>query len=256
MNMKIIISPAKKIDSSKNRNNTPFSEPLFLDKAKELVSILKDFSPTELSELMGISANLGLLNTDRYLNWSLPFSQKNAKQVILTFQGDVYQGINADDFEREDFDFAQKHLRILSGLYGLVKPLDLMQAYRLEMGTKLKTDKGNNLYQFWGDSLTQCLANEIKIDKESHLINLASNEYGKVLNMKELGVPVITPVFKDFKNGKLKVISFYAKKARGKMCRYIIKNKITSPDRLYDFNEAGYTFNSNLSSDSEFVFVR
>jgi cytoplasmic iron level regulating protein YaaA (DUF328/UPF0246 family) len=256
MNMKIIISPAKKIDSSKNRNNTPFSEHLFLDKAKELVSILKDFSPTELSELMGISANLGLLNTDRYLNWSLPFSQKNAKQVILTFKGDVYQGINADDFEREDFDFAQKHLRILSGLYGLLKPLDLMQAYRLEMGTKLKTDKGNNLYQFWGDSLTQCLANEIKIDKESCLINLASNEYGKVLNMKELGVPVITPVFKDFKNGQLKIISFFAKKARGRMCRYIIKNKITSANKLQNFNDGGYTFEKEISSESEFVFVR
>ena len=190
MNMKIIISPAKKIDSSKNRNNTPFSEPLFLDKAKELVSILKDFSPTELSELMGISANLGLLNTDRYLNWSLPFSQKNAKQVILTFKGDVYQGINADDFEREDFNFAQKHLRILSGLYGLLKPLDLMQPYRLEMGTKLETNKGKNLYHFWGDSLTKRLSDEMIKDRDICLSNLASNEYSKVLNMKKLGLGI------------------------------------------------------------------
>ncbi len=254
--MKIIISPAKKMDCSNNESNLSFSNCTFLDEAKELTKILKEFSPSKLSNLMGISPNLGLLNADRFSNWTLPFSQKSAKQAILMFKGDVYQGINSNDFEREDFDFAQKHLRILSGLYGLLKPLDLMQAYRLEMSTKLENKKGKNLYQFWGDSLTQCLANEIKIDKESCLINLASNEYSKVLKFKDLGIAVITPVFKDFKNGNLKVISFFAKRARGKMCRYIIKNKITSPDRLYDFNDSGYAFNSNLSSDTEFVFVR
>ena len=254
--MKIIISPAKKMDCSNNENIIPFSDSAFLDKSKELTKILKEFSPTKLSNLMGISPNLGLLNADRFSNWTLPFSQKSAKQAILTFKGDVYKAINTEDFEREDFDFAQKHLRILSGLYGLLKPLDLMQAYRLEMSTKLKTKKGKNLYQFWRDSLTQHLANEIKINKESCLINLASNEYYKVLKFKDLGIEVITPVFKDFKNGKLKVISFFAKKARGLMCRYIIKNKITSPDKLYDFKDGGYAFDSNLSSDSEFVFVR
>ena len=254
--MKIIISPAKKMDSSNNENNLSFSDCTFLDEAKELTKILKEFSPTKLSNLMGISPNLGLLNADRFSNWTLPFSQKSAKQAILMFKGDVYQGINSDDFEREDFDFAQKHLRILSGLYGLLKPLDLMQAYRLEMGTKLKTDKGNNLYQFWGDSLTQRLANEIKIDKESCLINLASNEYSKVLKFKDLGIAVITPIFKDLKNGKLKVISFFAKKARGRMCRYIIKNKITSAKQLQNFDNDGYTFEKEISSESEFVFVR
>ncbi len=205
---------------------------------------------------MGISPNLGLLNADRYSNWSLPFHQDNAKQAILTFKGDVYQGLKADDFNNKDFDFAQKHLRILSGLYGMLKPLELMQSYRLEMGTKLTTIKGNTLYQFWGDDLSNHFTNEMKNDKVSFLINLASNEYSKVLNMKELGVPLITPVFKDFKNGKLKVISFFAKSARGMMCRYIIKNKITSPNKLVDFNEGGYAFDSELSSNSEFVFVR
>ena len=254
--MKIIISPAKKMDCSNNENNLSFSDCTFLDEAKELTEILKEFSPTKLSNLMGISPNLGLLNADRFSNWTLPFSQKSAKQAILMFKGDVYQGINSDDFEREDFDFAQKHLRILSGLYGLLKPLDLIQAYRLEMSTKLENKKGKNLYQFWGDSLTQCLANEIKIDKESCLINLASNEYSKVLKFKDLGIAVITPVFKDFKNGKLKVISFFAKKARGRMCRHIIKNKITSAQKLQNFDNGGYTFEKEISSESEFLFVR
>ena len=256
MSMKIIISPAKKIDNSKNKNNINFSDSFFLDKARELVEILQVFSPTELSRLMGISNNLGLLNADRYINWSLPFNQGNAKQAILTFKGDVYQGIAIDDFDKKDFDFAQKNLRILSGLYGILKPLDLIQAYRLEMGTKLKTDKGNNLYHFWGDSLTEHMTKEIVRDRDTCLVNLASNEYSKALNFKKLGIPIITPVFKDFRNGKLKIISFFAKKARGNMCRYIIKNKINSYKKLIDFSEEGYTFDKELSSNSEFVFVR
>ena len=254
--MKIIISPAKKIDESKNTNTIAFSECAFLESAKKLTGILKDFSPTELSKLMRVSANLGILNTDRNLNWSLPFNQDNAKQAILTFKGDVYQGIAMDDFDKKDFDFAQKNLRILSGLYGILKPLDLIQAYRLEMGTKLKTDKGNNLSYFWGDSLTEYMTKEIVRDRDTCLVNLASNEYSKALNFKKLGIPIITPVFKEFRNGKLKIISFFAKKARGNMCRYIIKNKINSYKKLIDFSEEGYTFEKELSSNSEFVFVR
>ena len=256
MNMKIIISPAKKIDNSKNKKNIDFSNSFFLDKSRELVEILQGFSPTELSKLMGISNNLGLLNADRYINWSLPFNQGNAKQAILTFKGDVYQGIDVDDFDKKDFDFAQKNLRILSGLYGILKPLDLMQSYRLEMGTKLKTDKGNNLYHFWEDSLTEHLTKEIVRDKDTCLVNLASNEYSKALNFKKLEVSIITPVFKDFKNGQLKIISFFAKKARGRMCRFIIKNKLTSSNALREFKADRYTFDEKLSKDSEFVFVR
>lgn len=256
MNMKIIISPAKKIDNSKNNSNVDFSDSFFLDKAKKLVEILQGFSPDELSKLMGISKNLGLLNADRYINWSLPFNQDNAKQAIFTFKGDVYQGINVNDFSKKDLDFTQKNLRILSGLYGMLKPLDLMQSYRLEMGTKLRTNKGNNLYHFWGDRLTEHLAKEIVRDKDTQLVNLASNEYSKVLNFNKLGAPIITPVFKDFKNGKLKIISFFAKKARGRMCRHIIKNKITSAKKLQNFNDGGYTFEKELSSNSKFVFVR
>ena len=256
MSMKIIISPAKKIDNSKNKNNINFSDSFFLDKARELVEILQVFSPTELSRLMGISNNLGLLNADRYINWSLPFNQDNAKQAILTFQGDVYQGINVDDFDKKDFDFAQKNLRILSGLYGILKPLDLIQAYRLEMGTKLKTDKGSNLYHFWGDSLTERLTKEIARDRNTCLINLASKEYSKALRINKLGLHTITPVFKDSKNGQLKIISFFAKKARGRMCRFIIKNKLTSSNALREFKDDGYAFDKKLSTDSEFVFVR
>ena len=254
--MKIIISPAKKIDNSKNKKNIDFSNSFFLDKSRELVEILQGFSPTELSKLMGISNNLGLLNADRYINWSLPFNQGNAKQAILTFKGDVYQGIDVDDFDKKDFDFAQKNLRILSGLYGILKPLDLMQSYRLEMGTKLKTDKGNNLYHFWEDSLTEHLTKEIVRDKDTYLVNLASNEYSKALKFKKLEVPIITPIFKDLKNGQLKIISFFAKKARGRMCRFIIKNKLTSSNALREFKADGYAFDEKLSTDSEFVFVR
>ena len=256
MNMKIIISPAKKIDNSKNKKNIDFSNSFFLDRSRELVEILQGFSPTELSKLMGISNNLGLLNADRYINWSLPFNQGNAKQAILTFKGDLYQAIDVDDFDKKDFDFAQKNLRILSGLYGILKPLDLMQSYRLEMSAKLKTDKGNNLYHFWGDNLTEYLTKEIVRDKDTYLVNLASNEYSKALKFKKLEVPIITPIFKDFKNGQLKIISFFAKKARGRMCRFIIKNKLTSSNALREFKADGYAFDEKLSTDSEFVFVR
>ena len=176
--------------------------------------------------------------------------------MILSFKGSVYSAMNPEDFNKTDFDFAQKHLRILSGLYGILKPLDLVQAYRLEMGAKFKTYKSKNLYHFWGDSLTEHMTKEIVRDKDTFLVNLASNEYSKSLNFKELGVPIVTPVFKDFKDGKLKVISFFAKKARGNMCRYIIKNKINSYKKLVDFSEEGYIFDKDISSNSEFIFVR
>lgn len=256
MNMKIIISPAKKIESNITSNNIDYSAPNFLKESKKLVEILKEFSPDDLSQLMNISKSLGLLNADRYLNWSLPFNQSNSKQAILCFKGDVYKGINTDDFNNDDFEYAQSSLRIISGLYGILKPLDLIMPYRLEMGTKLNNAMGNNLYKFWGDILSDHLSKEILDDNNNCLINLASNEYSKAIKINKIKVPVITPIFKDYKNGKLKVISFYAKKARGNMCRYIIKNKINTYDQLYAFNEEGYVFNEELSSLSDFVYIR
>lgn len=255
MSMKIIISPAKKIDNN-HKKDIRFSHSSFLNEAKELVEVLKGFTPSELSKLMGISHNLSLLNAHRYVKWSLPFNTENSKQAILSFSGDVYQGMNVNDFDNNDFDFAQKHLRILSGLYGILKPLDLIQSYRLEMGTKLKTRKGQNLYHFWRNLLTTYMKKEMQEHKESYLVNLASNEYSKSINMNELDFPVVTPIFKDLKNNKLKVISFFAKKARGKMCRFIIKNKLTSIKELHNFNYDGYAFDKSLSTNSEFVFVR
>ncbi|MEE2699943.1 MAG: peroxide stress protein YaaA [Bacteroidota bacterium] len=254
--MKIIISPAKKIDNSDNKEDIRFSHCSFLNESKELIEILKGFTPTELSKIMGISHNLGLLNADRYVNWSLPFNTENSKQAILSFSGSVYQGMNVNDFDNNDFDFAQKHLRILSGLYGILKPLDLIQPYRLEMSAKLKTEKGKNLYYFWGNLLTKYMKKEIQEHKDDYLVNLASNEYSKAININELGVPFITPVFKDLKNNKLKVISFFAKKARGKMCRFIIKNKLTAIKELQEFNDDGYIFDKDLSTDSELIYTR
>ena len=256
MSMKIIISPAKKINNTQNKENIRFSHCSFLNEATELIEILKEFTPDELSKLMNISRNLSLLNADRYVNWSLPFNTKNSKQAIISFAGDVYQGINIGDFDNNDLDFSQKHLRILSGLYGILKPLDLIQPYRLEMGTKLKTQKGKNLYHFWRSLLTTYMKKEIQEHKDDFLVNLASNEYIKAIDINELRVPCVTPVFKDFKNGKLKVISFFAKKARGKMCKFIIKNKLTSINGLQEFNYDGYLFDKDLSTDTEFIYTR
>ena len=256
MSMKIIISPAKKINNNQEKENIRFSKCSFLNEATELIEILKEFTPAGLSELMNISHNLSVLNADRYVNWSLPFNTKNSKQAILSFSGDVYQGMNIGDFDNNDLDFSQKHLRILSGLYGILKPLDLIQPYRLEMGTKLKTEKGKNLYHFWRNLLTAYMKKEIQENKDNYLVNLASDEYSKAIDINELRVPCVTPVFKDFKNGKLKVISFFAKKARGKMCRFIIKNKLTSINELQEFNCDGYLFDKNLSTDSEFIYTR
>lgn len=256
MKMKIIISPAKKINNTENKENMRFSHCSFLNEASELIEILKEFTPSKLSKLMNISHNLSLLNAERYVNWSLPFNTKNSKQAIFSFTGDVYQGMNIDDFDNNDFDFSQKNLRILSGLYGILKPLDLIQPYRLEMGTKLETERGQNLYQFWGNLLTTYIKKEIRENKDNYLVNLASNEYIKAINMKELDPHCVTPVFKDLKNNKLKVISFFAKKARGKMCRFIIKNKLTSIEQLKEFNDNGYIFDQNLSTEHEFIYTR
>jgi len=256
MRMKIIISPAKKINITQNKENMRFSHCSFLNEATELIEILKEFTPDKLSKLMNISHNLSLLNTERYVNWSLPFNTKNSKQAIISFAGGLYQGMNITDFDNDDLDFSQKHLRILSGLYGILKPLDLIQPYRLEMGTKLKTQKGNNLYHFWRNLLTTYMKKEIEEHKDNYVVNLASHEYSKAIDINELTVPCITPVFKDFKNGNFKIISLFAKKARGKMCRFIIKNRLTTINELQDFSYDGYLFDKDLSTDKEFIYTR
>ena len=205
---------------------------------------------------MSISSKLADLNKQRYQDWNLPFTMSNAKQALMAFKGDVYTGFNFEKYNEKDFTYAQKHLRILSGLYGLLRPLDLIQPYRLEMGTKLTTSEAKDLYAFWSLTLTNSLNAAIKKSGNKILINLASNEYYNVIDKQLLEGNVITPVFKDKKNGDFKVISFYAKKARGAMSDYIIRNRISQPDGLKEFNGLGYRFNRNLTSDDSWVFTR
>jgi len=252
--MKIVISPAKSLDYDSKVPTTQFTEGIFLNEAEKLSAVLKKKSPKKLSELMSISVNLGELNWQRNQDWQLPFTLENAKQAVFAFKGDVYIGLDAYSLSQDKIDQLQHKLRILSGQYGLLKPLDLMQPYRLEMGTKLKVGRKENLYQFWDDKVTSQLNSEL--DDDDFLVNLASNEYFKVIKPKLLKAPVITPVFKDYKNGKLKIISFFAKKARGLMVRYIIDNNIETVEGLKGFNYEGYAFDSNLSSENELVFTR
>jgi len=250
-----VISPAKTLDFESKPVTKNHTNPGFLDDSCELVEDLKRLEPHDISGLMGISPKLGELNASRFQTWQLPFTPENAKQALLAFKGDVYTGLDAETFSEGDFEFAQQHLRILSGLYGVLKPLDLIQPYRLEMGTKLSNARGDNLYQFWGDQLTESLQNELDAG-DGVLINLASNEYFKAVKAKSLNARVITPVFKDWKNDKYKIISFYAKKARGLMSAYIIKNKLTDVDTLQGFDSEGYCFNPGMSKGDEWVFTR
>lgn len=252
--MKIVVSPAKSLDFETQVATKEYTQGIFLPQAEKLSTVLKKKSAKVLSKLMSISANLGQLNFERNQNWSLPFSLENAKQAVYAFKGDVYIGLDVATLPENKMSQLQNKLRILSGQYGLLKPLDLMQAYRLEMSTKLKMGRKSNLYQFWGESVTNALNDEMNEDEI--FINLASNEYFKVVKPKLLKVPVITPVFKDYKNGQLKVISFFAKKARGMMVRYIVDNDIETVEGLKGFNIEGYAFDSNLSTKTELVFTR
>ena len=254
--MLIVISPAKTLDYETTPKTKVFTTPDYLDHSQRLISRLRNFSSLDISGLMKVSAKIADLNFDRYESWKTPFTEKNAKQAILAFKGDVYTGLDAESFKADDFKFAQKHLRVLSGLYGLLRPLDLMQPYRLEMGTRLKTDEGKNLYEFWGSDITEGLNNQLKKIKSDTLINLASNEYFKSVKPKELNARIITPAFKEFKNGEYKMIGIYAKKARGLLSRYIIKNKLSDPEDLKLFNEEGYKFNKTLSKGNNWVFTR
>ncbi len=256
--MLIVVSPAKSLDYKLPAKTRKFTEPAFLGEAGQLVADLKQLSPDDLSELMNISDALAQENYQRYANWQTPFNLKNAKQAIFAFKGDVYLGLKAEEFGTADLNFAQQHLRILSGLYGMLRPLDLMQAYRLEMGRKFASKGKKNLYDFWGSKLTDKLNEEFAAEKQKKkvLINLASNEYFSSLQPKALQAEIITPVFKDWASGKYRVLSFFAKKARGEMAAYIIKNRINSPARLKEFDSDGYKYNAEQSSADRPVFLR
>ncbi len=254
--MLLVISPAKNLDFDTPAKTKQKSTPDFLDEAQLLIDELRQLAPQDISALMSISDKLGVLNYDRFQQWSTPFTDDNAKQAVLAFNGDVYTGLNAESFSAAEFKFAQKHLRILSGLYGLLRPLDLMQAYRLEMGTKFNNQRGKNLYEFWGNLITEALNKQLKQLKTDVLVNLASNEYFKSVKAKGLDANIITPVFKDWKGDKYKIISFYAKKARGLMCAYAINHQLTDAEDLKKFDSEGYAFNEAMSSEKEWVFTR
>lgn len=254
--MLVVLSPAKNLDLEPVSLSVETTQPALLDDAKTLVERCKSLSPADLSSLMGISDKLAILNAERFNSFEFPFDADNAKTSVHMFNGDVYTGLDASTLSNDDLDFAQHHVRILSGLYGVLRPLDLMQAYRLEMGTSLKNDRGDNLYQFWGERIANQLNQEHPSEQTPELINLASNEYFKAVSKKALNANVITPVFKDEKNGKFKVISFFAKKARGLMARYIIENRITDSEQIKRFDYAGYQYDPALSSEKEWVFTR
>jgi cytoplasmic iron level regulating protein YaaA (DUF328/UPF0246 family) len=250
--MLIVISPAKKLDYTSAVNSPLTTQPALLDHSEELAQGLKALAPQDVSSLMSLSDKLGALNFERFQEWQTPFTDENARPAVLAFKGDVYKGLDADSMSDEDLRWAQDHLRILSGLYGLLRPLDLMQAYRLEMGTKFANPRGGDLYQFWGDIITD----ELNKTDSSVLVNLASNEYFKSVRKKAIGARIITPVFMDKKDDKYKIISFYAKKARGLMSSYIIRNRITEVEQIKNFDTDGYSYNAALSEADQWVFVR
>lgn len=251
-----VISPAKTLDFETPPPTSIYTQPQFLDHSHELIRDLRELQPAQVSKLMSISEKLGQLNAQRFLEWQTPFTPTNAKQAVLAFKGDVYTGMAAENYSAQDFEFAQQHLRILSGLYGLLRPLDLIQPYRLEMGTGFANKRGKNLYHFWSDILTDHLNKELESQRERVLVNLASTEYWSAVNTKKLHAEIITPVFKDQKNGQYKIISFFAKKARGMMSAYLVKNQLTDAEQLKNFDSAGYNYNEAMSSPKEWVFTR
>lgn len=254
--MLIVISPAKTLDYEAPSKTKTFTLPDYLDDSAELVHRMREFSALDIAELMKVSSKIAELNFDRFEAWNKNFTEKNAKQAVLAFKGDVYTGLDAESFSARDFKFAQTHLRILSGLYGLLRPLDLMQPYRLEMGSRLSNERGKNLYEFWGNTLTDGLNAQLKKIKSEHLINLASNEYFKAVKPKQINGEVITPAFKEYRNGDYKMIGFYAKKARGLLSRYIIQNQLSDVEDIKSFDVEGYKFNKSQSKGNSWVFTR
>lgn len=252
--MLMLVSPAKTLDYETPLPFDEFTQPDMLDQSQLLIDELTQLTPKDVASLMKLSDKLATLNVTRFQHWSLPFNQDNARPAMYAFKGDVYTGLDAYSLKKSDVNFAQKHLRMLSGLYGLLKPLDLMQPYRLEMGTKFSNQRGSNLYEFWGDRITQMINAENAA--KDVVLNLASNEYFKAVKIKQLNAEVITPVFKDEKNGQYKIISFYAKKARGLMAAYVIKNRINEVEKIKNFDVTGYKFSSEQSTAKEWVFLR
>lgn len=254
--MIIVLSPAKSLDYQTPPTLARHSQPAFLDQSESLLETLRELSPAQLASLLKISDQLAVLNVTRYGEWAQPFTLENARQAVLAFNGDVYDGLDARSLSPADLSFAQTHLRILSGLYGLLRPLDLMQPYRLEMGTRLANARGPDLYAFWGERLTTALNSSAAEARAKVLINLASEEYFKAVQAKKLSVPVIRPVFEDWSGGRFRVISFYAKRARGLMARFAMVNRLTEAAALKDFAAAGYAYVEASSSDSAWVFRR
>lgn len=254
--MLMVISPAKTLDYTTPLATSRYTQPALLEKSQQLIAVARDLSPAQIASLMSISDKLALLNAQRFNDWQPEFTPDNARQAILAFKGDVYTGLQAETFSEADFDFAQQHLRMLSGLYGVLRPLDLMQPYRLEMGTKLANPAGKDLYSFWGETLTQALNEALAAQGDDVMINLASDEYFKAVQPKKLQGRLIKPIFLDEKNGKFKIISFYAKKARGLMCRYIIENRLQQAEQLKQFDLESYFFDEENSRADEWVFKR
>ncbi|MGV7091973.1 peroxide stress protein YaaA [Siccibacter turicensis] len=254
--MLILISPAKTLDYQSELATTRYTQPELLDYSQQLITEARNLSAPQIASLMGISDKLADLNATRFHDWQPDFTPDNARQAILAFKGDVYTGLQAETFSDADFDFAQQHLRMLSGLYGVLRPLDLMQPYRLEMGIRFANAKGKDLYSFWGDIITRKLNEALAAQGDKLVVNLASDEYFKAVKPKALEGEIVKPVFLDEKNGKFKVISFYAKKARGLMSRYIIQNRLTTAEQLTGFDLDGYQFDEAASKGAELVFTR
>ena len=254
--MIIVLSPAKRLDFTEPVPRLSVTQPEFQGETETLIELLKSYTPRRLRNLMNISADLAALNHERFADWHSPFTSDNAKPAVLAFKGDVYLGLQAETYTKPDLNWAQKHLRILSGLHGVLRPLDLMQPYRLEMGTGLKNPRGKNLYDFWGDRVTDALNDALSKQRSKLLVNLASKEYFGVVQPERLAGKLIDVTFKDQKNGKYKIISFFAKKARGTMASYIVKNRVSDLEGLTGFNDDGYYYVPDQSSERELVFYR
>jgi cytoplasmic iron level regulating protein YaaA (DUF328/UPF0246 family) len=254
--MLTIISPAKTLDFESPALTGEFTQPAHLTQSRKLIRRLRELSAADLSKLMNVSNNISDLNFERNKRWKTPFTPDNAKQALFAFRGDVYIGLDADSMTSDNIQFAQKHLRMLSGLYGLLRPLDLMQAYRLEMGSRLSTDQGSNLYQFWDMRITKAINSELKQMESRVLVNLASNEYYKAVKAKAIRGQIVTPVFKDYNQDRYQIIGFFAKKARGLMARHIIDEQINRVEDIKQFDREGYQYDASLSSANEWVFTR
>jgi cytoplasmic iron level regulating protein YaaA (DUF328/UPF0246 family) len=253
--MILVISPSKTLDFT-GPQYPDHTMPEMLEKSQRLIEGLKKLNPAQVGKLMGLSEKLAQLNWQRYQDFSVPFSPANARQALFAFKGDVYSGLAAETFNTEDLDFAQEHVRILSGLYGVLRPLDLIQPYRLEMGTKFGAGRSKNLYAFWDSQVTEAISRDLQHEKHSVLVNLASDEYFKVLRPKALNGPVLKISFKENRNGVYKVIGIHAKRARGLMVNYVVTNHLEKVDDLRSFSSEGYRFNADLSTDAELVFCR